>query len=312
MFSRTVAEKRKGSWEMTPISRRSERELHVTDVGAVESHAAGGDVVEARDQGGERGLARARMADERDRLSRLDLELDLMQDVAVVQVLEADVLEPEPPAARRKLRRARPVSDLYRLVHDLEDALTGRRRTLRLADPHAERAQRHDQHPEIEVEGDEPTDGELSTRDHARADEQNRGLREHRHPRDQRDVGSTLPVCAHRLVEHRLRARAELLFLLGFLRERLDDVDADDVLLGDRGDVRQLLLNVAQCRVRDVAVPISEHDDHGSDRERDQGQLPFEEEEDRRDRQHRQGVLEEEDEPVAEEEANALEIHGCS
>src|SRR5207344_542406 len=120
---------------------------------------------EARDERGERGLARARMADEGDRLSRLDLELDLLQHGAALEVLEADVLEPEPPAARRKLHRSRPVSDLYRLVHDLEDALTGRRRALRLADPHAERAQRHDQHPQIEIERDEPTDGELSARD---------------------------------------------------------------------------------------------------------------------------------------------------
>src|SRR4029079_12687175 len=111
-------------------------------------------------------------ADEGDRLSRLDLEFDVVQHGTAAQVLEPDVFEPESPAARRKLHRSRPVSDLYRLVHDLEDALTRRRRSLRLADPHAERAQRHDQHPQVEVEGDESTDGEPSARDHARADEE--------------------------------------------------------------------------------------------------------------------------------------------
>ena len=41
----------------------------------------------------------------------------------------------------------------------------------------------------------------------------------------------------------------ELLELVLLLRERLDDVDADDVLLGDRGDVGHLLLDVAEHRM---------------------------------------------------------------
>ena len=55
----------------------------------------------------------------------------------------------------------------------------------------------------------------------------------------------------------------ELRRLLRFLRERLDHVDADDVLLGDRGDVGELLLHVAQGRVRDVAVAVREGDEIG-------------------------------------------------
>ena len=45
------------------------------------------------------------------------------------------------------------VGDLLRLVHDLEDPLAGRGRALRLADPHAEHPERHDEHvhPQVEV-----------------------------------------------------------------------------------------------------------------------------------------------------------------
>ena len=74
----------------------------------------------------------------------------------------------------------------------------------------------------------------------------------------QRHVERALPVRAQRLLEDRLGARGELRPLLRLLRERLDDVDADDVLLGDGRDVGELLLDVAQRRVRDVAVAVGE------------------------------------------------------
>ena len=132
----------------------------------------------------------------------------------------------------------------------LEDALARGGRALRLADPHAERAQRHHEHREVEVERDEAAGRERAVRDHARADEQHGGLREQRHERDQRHVGRALAVRAQRLLEDALGAAVELRLLGRLLRERLDDVDADDVLLGDRRDVGELLLHVAQRRVR--------------------------------------------------------------
>ena len=75
----------------------------------------------------------------------------------------------------------------------------------------------------------------------------------------QRDVDRALAVRAHASARRRASERALELRLLGrLLRERLDDVDADDVLLGDRRDVGELLLHVAQRRVRDVAVAVGE------------------------------------------------------
>ena len=83
-------------------------------------------------------------------------------------------------------------------------------------------------------------------------------------------------------------------------------MDADDVLLGDCGDVGELLLDLAQSRVGDTAVAVGEHDEDRRDREGDQGQLPLEEQQHTRDENDREHVLEEEDQPVAEKEADPL------
>ena len=110
--------------------------------------------------------------------------------------------------------------------------------------------------------------------DHPAADEQHGRLREQRHEREQRHVERALPVRPHALGEDGLRPPRELRRLVLLLRERLDDVDADDVLLGDRRDVGHLLLHVAQDRMRDVAVAVRERDDERRDRERDERQPP--------------------------------------
>ena len=73
----------------------------------------------------------------------------------------------------------------------------------------------------------------------------------------QRDVESRAGGSPSRVCSKTRSERAPELLLLGrLLRERLDDVDADDVLLGHGRDVGELLLHLAQRRVRDVAVPV--------------------------------------------------------
>jgi hypothetical protein len=130
--------------------------------------------------------------------------------------------------------RVRGVGDVLGLVEHLEDALAGCGRALRLPDPHPERAQGHDEEPEVEVERDEAAGRQRVVQDHPRADEQHGRLRDQRQEREERDVRRALPVRLERLVEHELRARAKLLDLGRLLCEGLHDVDADDVLLRDR------------------------------------------------------------------------------
>ena len=124
-----------------------------------------------------------------------------------------------------------------------------------------------DEDREIEVERDEAARRQRAVDHHPGADEEHCRLCEQRHERDQRDVERALPVRAERLVEDELRADAELLLLGRLLRERLDDVHADDVLLRDGRDVGEPLLHVAQRRMRDVAVAVGEHDEERRDGE---------------------------------------------
>ncbi len=117
--------------------------------------------------------------------------------------------------------------------------------------------------------------GERAVRDHPRADEQHGGLREQGQERQERHVGRPLPVGADRPREERLVPGGELLLLRRLLRERLDHVDADDVLLDDRRNVGELLLHVPQRRMRDMAVAVRDRDEERHHGQHDQRELPL-------------------------------------
>ena len=76
MFSATLAVKRKLSSATKAISERSELDVDLAHVGAVDQHRALARVVEAGDQRHQAGLARARGADQGHRAPGLDLEVD--------------------------------------------------------------------------------------------------------------------------------------------------------------------------------------------------------------------------------------------
>jgi hypothetical protein len=102
----------------------------------------------------------------------------------------------------------------------------------------------------------------------------------------------------------------ELLLLLLLLRERLDHVHADDVLLGD------VATSAIFCWTSRApgARPWSSGTRAGRrrrDRERDEREPPVRPEHDRGDADDREHVLEEEDEAVAEEEAHRLQVDRC-
>jgi hypothetical protein len=248
------------------------------------------------------------VTDQCDRPARLDLEVDVAEHRPLRLVAEVDAAEPDPALAGRELDRVVRVRDVLRLVDDLEDPLAGGGCALRLADPHAEHAERQDEHHHEQVEDDELVQRQRAVHDHAAADEQDAGLREERQEGHERHVEGALPVRADALLEHRFRPPLELRLLGRLLRERLHDVDADDALLGDGRHVGHPLLDVAQERVRDVAVPVCEGDEQRRDRERDEREPPVDDEHDAGDADDRKDVLEEEDQAVAEEEAHRLQV----
>jgi hypothetical protein len=87
-------------------------------------------------------------------------------------------------------------------------------------------------------------------------------------------------------------------------------MDADDVLLRDGRNVGHLLLDLAQHRMGYVAVAVREADQDRRDREPDQREPPVEHEHHHGHAQEGDHVLEEEDEPVPEEEADCLQVDG--
>ena len=283
---------------------------HVPDVDAVDEHAALGRVVEARHERRECRLSRPCVADQGDRSSRGDLELDLVQHRPPLGVAEADALEVDRTRADGELDRVGAVVDALRLVHHLEDPLARSRRALGLTDPHAKASQGDDQHREQQVEDEEAAERERAAHDHPAGGQQHRALREQRQEREQRHVDRSLPERADGCLEDCSRGALELRLAPVLLGEGLDHVDADDRLLGHRRDVSELLLHVAENGVRDVAVPVRDGDDHRRDRERDQGEPPLDEEQHGHHGDDRQHVLEEEDEAEAEEEAHRLQVDG--
>ena len=139
--------------------------------------------------------------------------------------------------------------------------------------------------------------------------EQDERLRDEREEREQRDVDRALAVRRERPGEHGVGRCGEVLRAPVLLRERLHDVHAGDRLLRDDGHLRERLLDVAQDGMRHAAVAVRREGDDRRDRECDQGELPRVEEEDDGHDEDRHDVLGEEDEPVAEEEADGLEVH---
>ena len=250
------------------------------------------------------------MPDQRHDAAGFELEVDLVQHRSRRLVAERHVLEHDPARPRRQLARVRRVGDLLGLVEHLEDALARGGRALRLADPHAELPQGQHEQREEQVERDEIAERECPVRDHVPADVEDRCLREQRQEAEQRDVERALSVRLDAECEHLFRAPLELRLLARLLCEGLDDMDADDVLLGDRRDVGHLLLHVTQQGMRHVAVAVRDGDQHRCDRERDQRELPRDDEDHDADADDREDVLEEEDQAVAEEEADTLQIDG--
>ena len=104
---------------------RSSAEVELADVDAVERHPAGGDVVEARQQADDGGLAGPGRAHERDAPSRLHREADVAEDEVLVLVGERDVLEGDASAHRRQPGRLRGRHHARLRVEQREDALGG-------------------------------------------------------------------------------------------------------------------------------------------------------------------------------------------
>ena len=150
-----------------------------------------GGVVEARHELGERRLARARGADEGDRLPRRDRQVDVVERelrAVVGAVGEGHVVEGDLAADVRELPRVRAVGQLGLLVEQLEDlvqrghaGLVGRVDLRELADRVEEAVERGQ-------EADEHADGDVALDGLRAADEQDEDRRQRAEELDAREV----------------------------------------------------------------------------------------------------------------------------
>ena len=170
---------------------------HLAQVGAVDRDAPVARVVEAGEQLRDRGLPRARVADERDRGAGRDVEVEVVQDVGEIGVSEPDVLEADVPLDLRELTCVLRVDDVRPLVEDRGDAVECCRRGEERVVELRELLHGVEEVREIEHEGDEGSDLHLPFDDGPATDtEHDRG----RDRRDDVDGGEVHAVEDDRLV----------------------------------------------------------------------------------------------------------------
>ena len=171
MFSRIVPENSSRLLHDDADLLAQRVELDVADVVAVDQHLAAVDVVEARDQVGDRGLARAGRADQGDGLAGLGAEADVLEDRPARIVGAGDVLE---------LDRARPAAAAT-VASARSATLTGVSRISKMRSDEAEARERHRHQPaaaadrpdelqQVGVERDQLAVGELAADDQDAAD----------------------------------------------------------------------------------------------------------------------------------------------
>ena len=245
---------------------------HVGDVVPADADRAGLRVVEAGQQQGQGGLARAGRADHGDRLARLDAERKAAQHRLGRHVAEPDVVEAEAGRVRRELDRVRLVADGGPRVDDVEHPDDAGPRLLPDGDHHREHAHRAAHQSQVGREREE-----CAQRDRA-LNGQPAAQREHADHAQRRDGGQR-GVVPGRQPDHAQPGREQVLarlfqplLLLLLLAETLDHAHAADGLVDDAGHVARLLLRMpargeqlAPRRERDH--PQRRRDRHGHDRQ---------------------------------------------
>ena len=285
-------------------------QAQVAHVDAVERDAAGLRVVEARDERRERRLARARAADQGDGAAGGEREVEVAQHGPVGVVAERDVAR---SAARRRPRAARGApagsADLRLFVEQLEDALAGGDGALVLADPHADHAQRPDQHAR-------GRGCRRRTRPARAACRSRAGRRPGRSPRRPAAAGGraaagSAPGCAPSRSRARTRARpasakrdVSMSSCAKALTTRTPTIDSSACVVTSAmrcWTSRSTGMRAARVAGRDDGDRREQH-------ERDQRELPARDHEQHRGRDQRRAVLRDEDEAVAQEHAHGADV----
>ncbi len=214
------------------------------------------------------------------------------------------------PVARRQRRGAGWRGQPRGTVEDLEQARARGGGALGEVEDHAERAHRSDQHVQVQVERGELAERQVRVDHGVAPDQKHRGEAELGQEADHRVELRFQPRGDHRLAEYAPDAALKVLQLAGLAREGLDDAHAGDVLLGVGGQLGDALLGLLDRRTRAAAVAVGDQHHEWHRRERDQAEARFGDDHHGPREHDREDRLQDEHEPVAEEEAHGLQIDG--
>jgi hypothetical protein len=197
--------------------------------------------------------------------TRRHAQVDVAQDGPAVvgegQVAQLDL------AAQRRDRGGLVVADLRLDLQDFPDAAHRRLAALEDVDHPAERDHRPVQHGQVSAEGHELAERDRAVHHHAAAEpEHDHGARAHE------ELDARIEAARHAdepaVALHQLAARLfEAGHLLGFLRVGPHHARAREVLLRERGQLRELRLHRLEAVV-DLASEVP--DEHGDEHQRDE------------------------------------------
>ena len=224
-------------------------------------------VVEARQEQPDRGLARTRRPDQRERLPRRDGEADPVEHRLAARVAERDAVELH---AQRTLRQGGGVlriDDVGLRIDQVVHPLDARPRELGRHDEHAEHAGGPDEPRDVGGEREERAEGDRPVEREPAADADDQHLAERGEGRERGVEPGGHPGGAQPLAVEPPRARLQGGDLPGLLPEPLDDPNAGDRLLDLLGDVGRLLLRRPGGREQRAAAA---HGDPQRERQHDE------------------------------------------
>ena len=251
-------------------------ELDVADILPVQSDAAAGGLIKARNQLAERRLAAAAGADQGQHLAGAHVQVDVLEHRLLLFVVgEGHV--PELDFALDVLKRPgiRAVHDVRLLVHDRAEALEARHALRELLGELRQLADGALDAGDVHVERDQRGDIHLVFHDEvaARADDR-QAHQVHHEVRAGEEAGHHLVIAALG-VHIGVRAAGKLFDLLLLVAEGLGDADAGDGALDLRVDARRALLDRAGGAHHVPPAQRDEHDDQRHGDHQHQRQLPF-------------------------------------
>ncbi len=264
-------------------------QIERADVLAVEKNLAALELIEAGDQLAEGRLSGAGVPNQRDHLTRLDMQREVLQHWLAVDIGEVDISKLDIPGESDQLM-VRDLNNARRSIDQGEDALRRRKPLLELTPERGDAGQRQPEERDDLQEEIPVTCADGAIDHHLAAEIENRhGAEGGNNEENREDTAVDEPLPQHDPIGLAVDV-IELLVDLGLLAEVLGNCDATHGLLDRLVDIRHGALRTGGGGAGDPAEGERHQHDHRRDRERDQGQLPVSVEEERGHHRHEQDL----------------------